>query len=448
MPSPPVAIVGAGVSGLAAAWRLRTRGVDAVLLEASDRIGGAVRSLRAEGFLADLGPNTLVVRDPRVEEVLQRLGLAARRLWADPAAARRYVVRDGRPVPLPTSPLGLLRTPLLSTRARLRLLAEPFVRRGHQVDESLAAFVRRRLGPEVLDYVADPFVAGVFAGDPERLSARHAAPALVELERTHGSLLRGALAQRRAARTAPSLPRHPFSFPEGLEALPHALAAALAGAVPVHLGERVTTLGREAGGFRLGPHGPFRAVVWATPPYALPDGVGSPNDLAIVRGVPCPPVAVLALGFRREDVAHPLDGFGVLVPRREPFRLLGALFSSTLTPGRAPDGHALLTCFLGGARRPDDALRPEAELLAVAQADLARLLGVRGDPVFARCRVWRRAIPQYEVGHDTVLAALDRLEAATPGLFVAGTVRGGISVGEALAAGLVAADRAAAHLGA
>src|SRR5690606_32753622 len=182
----------------------------------------------------------------------------------------------------------------------------------------------------------------------------------------------------------------------------------------------------------------FDGVVCAVPLHRLGAlGLGADPFGAVYHA----PVSVLALGFERERVGHALDGFGVLVPEREPFRLLGALFSSTLFPGRAPEGHVLLTCFAGGTRRPEDALLPTADLVALARADLGRLLGVRGEPAFVHRAQWEDAIPQYHVGYGRVLAALDALEARHPGLVLAGSYRQGISVGEALRSGLDAADR-------
>lgn len=444
-PLPSTAIIGGGVAGLAAAFRLRQQGLDVTLFEAADRAGGVIRSVRKEGFLVDVGPNTLVPRAETLEQAIGQLNLEGDRVRASPAVSKRFVVRDGRPVPLPSSPPGLLRSPLFSPRAKLRLLREPFIRRGPE-DESLAAFVRRRLGREVLDYAVNPFVAGVFAGDPERLSARHAFPMLTALEAEHGSLLRGLIARRRRSSGPPAPPMLPYSFREGMQTLPDTLAESLGDTL--RLNAPVQGLRREGGRFilEIGGTSPHEhtadAVVLAVPPHRLPAihfeaGV----DLAPLLAVTYPPVAVLAVGFRQQDVAHPLDGFGMLVPAREPFRLLGCLFSSTLFPGRAPEGHVLLTCFLGGARYPEDALLSEAQQVARVTADLQLLLGVRGEPAFVHRQVWPRAIPQYELGYDAVLDTIASLEAAWPGLHLAGNYLSGISVGEAFASGYAAADR-------
>lgn len=444
---PSTAVIGGGVSGLAAAWRLREHGADVTLFEASGRTGGVIRSVRRDGFLVDEGPNTLVARHAVVDETIATLGLEGARVWANEAASRRYVVKDGEAVALPTSPGAFVRSPLLSAGAKLRLLREPFVGHGEAEDESLADFVRRRLGPEVLDQAVNPFVAGVFAGDPERLSTRHAFPLLHALEREHGSLVRGMLRRARAAKSsdAPRLSSRPFSFRDGMQALPDALAASLGDAIQTNT--PVVELRRDADGWTVTTQSEgttqehrFDAVISTVPLHRL-GTLGLGTDLSPFGEVHHPPVSVLALGFERAQVGHALDGFGVLVPEREPFRLLGALFSSTLFPGRAPEGHVLLTCFTGGMRHPADASLPTDDLVALARADLERLLCVRGNPGFVHRARWEHAIPQYHVGFGRVLAALDALEARHPGLVFAGNYRQGISVGEALRSGLDAADR-------
>jgi protoporphyrinogen/coproporphyrinogen III oxidase len=443
----PTVVVGGGIAGLAAALRLRNEGRDFVLYEAAGRPGGVIRTVRRDGYLVDVGPNTLLPRPEALEQLIGELDLGDARVWADASTSRRYVVRDGKPVPLPSSPRDLVATPLLSTRAKLRLLREPFIRRGAtDGDESLAAFVERRLGSEVLDYAVNPFVAGVFAGDPERLSARHAFPKMWGLERDHGSLIRGAVRGRKRGPKMVATGTRPFSFRDGMQTLPDALVRALGEAV--HVDSPVRSIRRTEVGYALDVeragqvHEVFTdEVILAVPAHRLAAMlVAPPVDLAPVAAVTHPPVTVLALGFRREDVGHPLDGFGVLVPGREPFRLLGALFSSTLFPGRAPGGHVLLTCFLGGMRHPEDGSLSEAEQVAMACRDLARLLDVRAEPAFVLRQPWSRAIPQYETGYGRVLETLGRLEAEWPGLAVAGSVRGGISLGEALVSGFAAAD--------
>ncbi len=445
-----VAIIGGGIAGLTAAYWLRQGGAEVTLFEATARVGGALRSARTDGYLVEYGPNT-VQATPLLEELIEALGLRTQQIEAKAAARKRYVVREGKPVALPSSPQAFLTSDLFSLGARLRVLREPFVAPAPPLlDESMADFVRRRLGQEVLDYAVNPFVAGVFAGDPARLSLRHAFPRLHALEQQHGSLIKGAKKQAKAptgSKESTASHRHIFSFHGGLQTLPDALANALGPAV--RLNAAVRRLHREKEGWTLHVAGAsseeetFDAVLYAAPLHALEKfDFDAGLDLAPLLDVPHPPVSLLALGFRRAAVRHPLDGFGLLVPAVEKdFRILGVLFSSTLFPDRAPSGYVLLTVFVGGARHPELALASDDELAATVLDDLTRLLGIQDVPVFSKRILWEKAIPQYHLGYDRVTTLLDRLEERHAGLFFAGNYRSGISVGDAAASGEDAARR-------
>jgi oxygen-dependent protoporphyrinogen oxidase len=393
--------------------------------------------------------------------LIDALGLTATVRPAAPQAQRRFIVRDGHPLAVPMSPLAMLRSPLFSVGAKLRVLREPFISpRTDAADESVAAFVQRRLGAEPLTYAVDPFVSGVYAGDPARLSVAHAFPRLAALERTHGSLVRGMIAGARLARRARQqtggAPRRPsiISFLDGMGTLPLALAESL-GSGNVLRRARVTeiasgaggtslvTVERDAGTFTL----PADAVVSTLPMHALA-GVRLGGDTAAAIGqlasLPYPPVISLALGFRRADVAHALDGFGCLIPSVEQRTTLGVLFSSTLFANRAPEGHVLLTCFLGGTRRAELGSASTESLLAIVLPELSELLGVHGAPTLVHRTTWPHAIPQYNLGHDAHGRAADAIEALVPGLIVDGQFRQGVSVGDCVAAGERIARRALA----
>jgi oxygen-dependent protoporphyrinogen oxidase len=453
-----VVVVGAGVTGLTTAYALRRRGIAVTVCERDPAVGGVMATTAEDGYLAEHGPNSFL-STPHVETLLQELGLDGDCVEARPVVRRRYVVRHGRMVALPTSPPALLSSPLLSARGKLRAAAEwmiPARRDGD--DESVAAFVRRRFGAEVLDYAVNPFVAGVYAGDPERLSVTHAFPRLAALEREHGSLLRGLVRGARAGR-APSgggvsARRRMLSFGAGMATLPNALHRALGDGVRLSAAvTRVEAHGRrwrveaEAAGGTASHEA--EAVVYTGPAHALPSITWPARlapELQVIQGVRYPPVATLTLGFRRGDVAHPLDGFGVLVPEREPFAVLGALFTSTTFAGRAPDGCVAVTCFLGGTRRPDLGAAPARHALRVALADLRALLGVRGAPVYVKHVRWPLAIPQYDIGHAAVRDAAAAAERRCEGLYFVGQFRDGVSVGDCVAAGYDTAARVAADL--
>lgn len=448
-----VGIIGAGIAGLTAAYQLHRQGVDVTVLEATEHVGGKIRSTRAAGYLVEHGPNTVQKETPLMSTLIERLGLTDAVVEASAAAKKRYVVRDGTPNPLPTSPLRFLTSPLFSLAAKLRLLGEPLIRpAAPDAEESVADFARRRFGSEILDYGVNPFVGGIFAGDPEQLSLRHAFGRLHDLEQAHGSLFKGMIRAMRARKEPPpdraGPARRMFSFRGGLQMLPHALSEALGNAVrcqaPVgalkHTGSQWTlTVQEESGPV---PHA-FDAVISTVPLYRLAHlAVDVDLDLSPLAEVSYPPVSVVAMGFRRADVAHPLDGSGMLVPAVErAYRILGTMFSSTLFPERTPPNHVLLTTFVGGARDPSLGAAPLAAQRTVIQSDLEALLGVHADPAFIRRVQWPRAIPQYGLGYGRVKTLIDQLETRYPRLFLAGNYREGIAISDAMRSGDRAAQR-------
>jgi oxygen-dependent protoporphyrinogen oxidase len=445
-----IAIIGGGITGLTAAFRLRQMDHRVTVYEASSRLGGVIRSFEKNGYLAEFGPNTVLETSPRIAALIRDLGLESRKLYSDPAAANRYLVRGKRLVNLPSSPLAFLSTPLFSWSAKLRLLREPFIRPlDADAEESLATFVRRRIGQEFLDYAINPFVAGVYAGDPARLSVKHAFPKLHALEQKYGSLIKGQILgagerRRRAEVSKQNAPK--FSFPHGLQELIDALGDHLEGSI--RLQSRVDRLRREGDRWCLTVQGQrevarHRAVLLAAPAYRLAEIEleGVEGSLASLGEIHYPPVASVVLGFRREDVAHPLDGFGVLIPEIERFQILGTIFSSSLFPHRAPPGHVTLTSYVGGTRSPELASRTAAELAALVTGDLRILLGVHGEPTFCHHVYYPRAIPQYEVGYDRFKRHMSHLEQRAPGLFFAGHYRDGISLGDSMTSGDDAANR-------
>lgn len=441
-----IAIIGSGITALARAWELTRAGADCTVLEPSDTIGGAIQSRREGLYLAEEGPNSIQVNSAGVDAFLRSIpGLEARVVEAEPAAQKRYIVRSGRLHAVPMGPWQAITTPLWSVCARLRVLKEPFIPRlTSDTEESAADFVRRRLGTELYDYAINPLIGGIYAGNPEQLSLRYAFPKLYALEQEHGGLIRGSIAKMRMARKAPAASgfrKRILSFQDGLAELPQLLAAAL--------GPRLRTAvslesirARETGWtIRVnGRDEAFDELVVTVPAHAidrLPFEPELHNRLDPLKSIDYPPVSVISLAFKRCDVAHPLDGFGALVPECERRNILGVLFPSSVFQGRAPADEVMLTCFVGGERQPELATADTGRLKALALGELRELLGVRGEPTFVHHRHWPRAIPQYKIGYGGQLMHMQRIEADFPGLKLAGNYRTGISLSYCIESAIV-----------
>lgn len=448
-------VVGAGISGLTVAHALARAGGDVRVLEQSGRAGGLIGSERIGGFLMERGPNTMVGPDLVAESLIAELGLESQKVGRGEQVRHRYLVRHGRAHALPIGPLRFFTSNYFSLPARLRLLFEPFVT-AHDEDESIAAFTRRRFGAEMLDRLMDPLVGGLYTGDPQLLSMDAVFPRLKELERRHGSVMKGLLRARRERGSA--LATHPanrllLSFRQGMETLPRALASALGQRVAYDC--RVEAVNPGAGGFHVRVHMgndvhrlAADAVVLALPAHAAA-GLVVPLDGragAVLADIPHPPLAAVFLGYRRSDIAHPLDGLGVLAPRVERRRALGILFSSTLFPGRAPAEHVALTVFVGGQRQPELARLDRDELIALARDEVRDLLGAAAEPVLARVHAWPCALPQPAPGHVARIRRLRDFEIDYPGLFLAGNYLSGVSTTACIAEAARTADRAMGHL--
>lgn len=446
-----IAVLGAGITGLTAAHRLARMGHRVQVFEQGDGVGGSIRTEEIDGWLVESGPNSLLSGEPAVDKLIEELGLQGERIAADPAAKNRYIVRRGRPMAAPMSPPAFFGSSLFSASAKVRLLTELFARRrSRTTDVSLAEFVGSHFGQEFVDYAVNPFVAGIYAGNPEKLSARHAFPKLWELEQTHGSLIRGQIAAAKARRARGESRPGIYSFRHGLQTLPQALASRLpAGALTLHAsldgivpGEKWSVIWHDD----VATHTQsFDSVVVTLPAHAfarLQIGTLGERPMAALALIEHPPVSSLFLGYRRERVGHPLDGFGVLAPAVEKRSVLGILFSSSLFPGRAPLGHVALTVMVGGMRQPQLANLPTDRLLEAVRPDLKELLGVEGEPSFIRHAHWPRAIPQYNLGYEHFQAAFAAAERVHPQLFIGGQARDGISVSACIAAGEKLAERA------
>lgn len=470
-------VLGAGISGLAAAHALVRAGRRPLVIEAGHRPGGVMDTVASAGFLAELGPNT-VQEAPALLELAAAAGCAGDLTPAAASARKRFVVHHGRLVALPGGPPGVLTTPLLSWRGKARLATEPWRRRGPGPHESVAAFFGRRFGSEAVP-LADAMGLGVFAGDPDELAIGFAFGRAYALEREHGSLLRGLLhAGRRASRAVAGRPRAArrlVAYRGGFAELGRRLAAGL----EVRYGCAAVSAVREGDGFRVEaeqeggqvtfrasrlvsalPAGPTATVLaplapggdaagagglGARPAPGVRDGQSAGGEaargtqdrggLGAVAAIPHAPVAVIALGYPRAGLLHPLDGFGFLAPHREGRQILGCLFSSSLFPERAPAGRVLLTVMVGGRRRPGLVALPDDEIVALAHGEIAALLGAREAPELALVRRWQPGIPQPDARWAEARDAAAALERAHPGLTILGSWLHGVGLPECARAG-------------
>ncbi len=444
MSAPRIVVVGGGLSGLAAAYRIRRRLPVAVVvvLESSARPGGNVWTERDRGFTVEFGPNGFLDSKPSTVDLCRDLGLADKLLPASEGSRKnRFLYLDGRLQKLPGSPFGLLRTPLLTWRAKLKLLTEPIRRRPRDLppDESIAEFGTRRFGREVADTFLDALVTGIHGGDPAMLSVAAAFPRLPKFEREAGSVIRGFLRaskdKRRAAeaegKPKPGPPRM-WSFAGGLRVLIEALARE----VDVHLGAAVTRIEKAESGWLVRGDGndawPADVVVLTTPAHRQAEQLADldPALAAEIAGIGSTPIAVAVVGYRRADVPHDLDGFGYIAPQRTRRDALGVQWCSSIFPDRAPEGHVVWRVLCGGIHRPDVLDWDDETLLRKVHDEMRATMKVTGEPVFHRIVRWPKAIPQYVVGHLDRVARIDALAATHRGLILGGNAYRGIAMND------------------
>ncbi len=437
-----IAIIGAGISGLCSAYWLDKYGYDVSVFEKTGHIGGSIVTEKQDGYLIDLGPNSALETSDTLRELIREIGLEDQKIYSNQAANKRYVVRDGILHPIPLSPGGFLRTRLFSTGAKLRLLKEPFIKPTNGQDISLADFVRYRLGEEFLNYAINPFVAGVYAGDPEELSTAAAFPKLYSLEQNYGSFIKGAIKGGRERKKRGEVAKDRaklFSFVEGMHIFPKTLASKLEGKIVTNV--ETTTLKEENDGFvvylmrdRKNTSEKFDQVLLSVPADALSGILGSlaPKESERLAKIKYPPVAVVFMAFKESDINRKLDGFGFLVPKIENKQILGSIWSSTIFPERAPQGYAAFTTFVGGTRQPQNVQLDDEELTEIVLRDINDLVGIKNRPEFVRIKRWKRAIPQYTMGYPEVQEMFDRLEDKFAGLYFAGNFRRGIGLGDSV----------------
>ncbi|MCL5267556.1 MAG: protoporphyrinogen oxidase [Bacteroidetes bacterium] len=444
-----VAIIGAGISGLAAAHFLKRGGADVTVFEKNSVPGGTIGSKFVDGYLVENGPNSTSETNLVIDELLSDLSIRDERVYADENAKYRFILRDGKLHALPSGPGSFFSTKLWTLGGKLRLFGEPFAGRA-AYEESVADFVARRLGREFLDYAINPFVAGVYAGNPSELSVRAAFPKLYALEEKYGGLLKGTIKGARDRKKRAEKARissRLFAFKSGMGILPSTIAKSMEGSINYDVS--VESIKSDGGKFAMTyssnrklESDVFDGVVLSVPSYAAAGIVRSwlPELSSELSKIKYPPVAVAVLGYRKEQVKIDLRGFGFLVPEVENRKILGTIWSSSIFPERAPDGYVELTTFVGGSRQPKLVAEPGDEIARIAHEENAAIMKIDGKPAFRAIAKWDRAIPQYNIGHLAIVDAVRHVESMHKGFYICSNYRDGISVSDCIANGKKTAE--------
>jgi protoporphyrinogen/coproporphyrinogen III oxidase len=458
-----VVVIGAGIAGLVCAYRLKSLGVDVLLIESSNRIGGVMRSEMIDGYLIERGPNSSQGTE-ELMALVEELGLMDELVEGDPKAPA-YVYFNGHLHAVPSGAGTFIKSKLLSTGGKLRIFGEPFIgKRTANDEESILSFARRRIGREAAERMVAPFVSGIYAGDAEQISVQAAFPRLWNLEATYGGLIRGAIAKARQARRARKAAsavldkaaptrRRLVSFKHGMGVLPHTLAVKIGEDLITGLADSISISRDGVQAVRLRRDTPPSSgfivefnhagnshqvtadyLILATPAKAAASIIESlSTELSqLLDGIYYPPLAIIYLAYDIAKVRTPLDGFGFLVPPSEDMHILGCVWNSSLFAGRAPHGKALLTVFVGGARKPETARLPDAELTSMAHAEMQKVLDITGEPTVVGITRWQRAIPQYNIGHRDRVQRIEALLNDLPGLHLIGNYLHGVSTGDVI----------------
>jgi len=438
-----ITILGAGVSGLATAHWLEKNGFDVTILEQSPEPGGAMITKFVDDFLIDFGPNSGLETTPKIQELVSDIGLSNEMIYANEEGNIRYILKNNKLISLPTSPLKFIQTKLFSIPAKFRLLKEPFI--GKSEDgyyQSIAEFVERRLGKEFLDNAIDPFVSGVFAGDPTKLSVKSAFPKLYRLEEVYGGLIKGMFkgAKERKQRNEESKQSAKmFSFKNGMQSFPKAIAKNIKGHIFYNC--IVEKIVRQENKIIVeleqnGEKGKITsdALLSTIPSHRL-SKFSDLIDLDLTKHLNeifYPPVLVLFLGYDKKVITQKLDGFGFLIPSKENKKFLGAIWSSTIFKNRAPKDKAAFTIFVGGARNPDFKVSEVDEKIKEVLKEFHLIMGIKSQPILLQWKFWNKAIPQYNLGYIEHEKYFEQFEKKNPGIFLSGNYRGGISVGDCI----------------
>ncbi len=442
--SKKVIIIGAGISGLTAAYLLHKEGYNIIVLEKNDKVGGSIETVMENNFPFDRGPNSALETTPIIAQLVEELNLKDQLVYASKEGNKRYILRNNKLITLPMSPLAFFKSKLFSGKAKLRLMKEPFI--GKSLDgynQSIAEFVTRRLGREFLDYAINPFVAGVYAGNPEDLSVKSALPKLYALEEEYGGLIWGtirSIRKRKKGKEKLKQSAKMFSFKDGMKVLPEAIKTSLGNRVKISV--PVISIKRTGDGnygvaYKEGNQSLtlLADVVLSTiPAYNAADLLGHFDDglNKHLRSIYYPPMLVLYLAYNKNDIGQALDGFGFLIPSKEDKSFLGAIWNSVIFPNRTDNNNAVFTLFVGGSRNPGFINENEEELIKTIRNEFEELMKITGKPVYFAKRTWHKAIPQYLIGYVEHENYFDHFEHDNKGIILSGNYRCGISVGDCI----------------
>lgn len=448
-----VVVIGAGIAGLSAAHYLKKRGVDVEIIEREKFFGGAVRSaLKDDRYLIELGPNAFLANAEPVTKLARDLSIEPLIVGSDELSKNRYIYRGGRLHKLPMNPFAFLGSRLISTAGKLRAMFEPFVRSKSKDDETLAQFVERRAGKEILEALVDPFASGVWAGDPRQLEMKSVLPKFVEIERECGSVMKGMKKLKREGETNTERKKGLYSFRWGLGTLTARLEEELRGKLKLGAAALSIEKGRD-GGFKVRVEGQVLpiladAVVIATP---APQTAGilaalSSEIVEPLSSIPYSPLAVVHTAFKTTDIPKKLDGFGVLIPRGEGIRLLGSIWASAIFPGRCPKDEELLTNYIGGATDAGLIDLSDEDITKEVLDGLKKTMGITASPKFIYVKRVAQAIPQYNLGHAKNIGIIQNELEKIPGVFLTGSYFDGVSVSDTIANARSEVDRVFSYL--
>lgn len=449
-----VCVIGGGISGLSVAYRLKKKGFEVLLAERSATCGGNVQTERDGDFLIEWGPNSTLVSN-HLFELIAELDLLDEVAQANATAKKRYILKDGKLRVLPLKIVQIIGSDILSTGAKLKILREPFDKSKSPENESVAEFFRRRFGQEVLDFAVDPFVSGIFAGNPDELNVEFAFPSLFQMEKDYGSILKASVfgKKEKPNKFVPKGISRTVSFKNGMQTLTDKLAEKLRDEVKTET-EVFQVDRNEAGKFKIQTSDAkinresFEAVVISTASFAAAKLIENfDGELARqLNEISHPPLAVIVSAFRREDINFGLDGFGFLIPKVEGRKILGSLWSSVIFENRAPENVHLLTTFVGGARNAELFDKTDDELFQIAREELDSILGLKSEPIFQKIRRWARAIPQYNLGYEKTVDSIENFKRENKGIFFCSNFYRGISVSDCIKSSTTASEEVLDYL--